>query len=122
MNLTELKMQKTQTRGFINADASQVVLTRTTKTKSPSGGYTTSETALGPQKLRIIFAGLPQTTVNARPEAVLVNTKDQLVGEANANMRVGDWFTSGGQKWSITEISSTAYRKVANLVLTDARA
>lgn len=120
MNQTELMMQRRQTRAFIEADASNIVLKRVTQSKTANGGFIETTIDRLPQRMRIIRAGLPQTQVTTRAEGTLINTHDQLVAMHDAEMGVGEWFEAEG-RWEILEISSTEYRKVANLKLRSAR-
>ena len=118
LNKTELLMQRRQTQGMINADFEWVVLTRTTRVKTPAGGWVVTGTEVLPsQKMQWVTAGLPQTSQSLGEGGQTVNTVDQLIAVWNADLEVKDTFTHEDQVYEVYEISVTEYRKVANVRL-----
>lgn len=116
MNPTELIAQRRQTRGYIEADPSSIVLTRNERVKTETGGWRDQETLLPAQTFKFLPASLAQQYTTPAVGGRATVSQDQLLGVWNADIKAGDTFTHEGEDYEVQEISRLSYRIIALLV------
>ena len=101
MDAAELRVHRLNTEAFINADPVSLVLYRTTRTRTASGGYKDSEAPLAsPQTFRLIPASdrMPEIRDSNGRAVVPVYT---LLGSHSADMERWDRFQLNGVWYEI---------------------
>lgn len=119
MDGIELELQKANTKAFIDAKPSVVVLTPRTRERTKSGGFSyVLGTPRAPQTVRVIELGM----TSSAPVVQLTDGSQReqtfwLLGESDAVFAVDDVWSDDGRDWQITEVvRSNQYEQRAVVV------
>lgn len=88
----ELKLLRSNTKAFIEADDRQVILRRPTRTSTGTGGSRPSTTPLPAQTLRLLPAAESTSTERRTADGSVVKPTWVLLGVHTADMKRGDVF------------------------------
>jgi len=90
----ETLMGRANTRALIAEDPRDLVLHRPTRTPDGAGGFLPGFSSLPSQRFRIVpLSGLVwDRSTNTADEGLLADVTHQLIGDANADVKKGDWF------------------------------
>lgn len=118
----EAHMGRLNTRAFIDADPRDVQLHRPVKIADGAGGYIEGDSLLPSQRVRMIpLSGLVWDRSDTDPDTGrLADVTQQLVGDADLNIRKGDWFSFSENdlpgRYEVVHVSPLRhYRTSANL-------
>lgn len=107
MNRIELLMRRRNVAAFIDADPVDVVFSRSTKIRTPAGGWVEGpRTPLpSPQRVRIIDSvrRFADTQVNTEAGNITLTAK-VLIGFHDMDIKVGDDFTWNNAQWEVKAI------------------
>lgn len=121
MNPGELIAQRRQTRAYIRSDTTSIVLSRSSRTKTGTGGFRDTKDDLPPQNFKLLWASLGQQFVTPVTGGQAKVLQDQLMAVWDADIKVGDTFTYDDEQYEVAEISKTEYRIIATLTSRSAR-
>lgn len=98
----ELLAHRQNTREFINEDWEEIIITRETWGRGPSGARAkTGENVLEPQRIRFITIQSGQSRDTSGEQGNLPVLRDAITAMPDADLQVGDLFQRDGQTWKI---------------------
>jgi hypothetical protein len=90
----ETLIGRRNTRALIAEDPRDIVLNRPTRVSDAAGGFLPGLSSLPSQRFRIVpLSGLVwDRSTNTADEGLLADVTHQLIGDADADVKKGDWF------------------------------
>ena len=118
MAIQELSIQREQTTNYINANPTDIALTRYTRTSDGAGGTTATGATLDPQTFRVVAqSSAARTTERRTVSGAMVNPDIILVCQWDANIERGDSFDYNGIKMQVVWITDLQYEKLAEVAV-----
>lgn len=104
-NFVDLQVSRRNTRIFVDYDASDVVLTRNKRVRTPSGGYTTqADGQRAPQRFRLITLATGLAPNDQVLEGETVYLTESLIGYPDLQVERGDTFTEYDKLWVVVRV------------------
>ncbi len=119
MNPEELRVNRINTKAFIDADPILVVLRTRVVTRTPSGGTTLAEgVPRNPQWFKLVMQSPAGGSIEQRTEDGTERQVDyQLIGEWDAQVAIGDWWDDPrDQRWEVKAIIPANHYEVRAVV------
>ena len=98
---SELDIQRETTADFIDQLPTSIVLTRSTRTRTGTGGYTEVESSLPAQEFRIIGSSSLLEPERRAEVGEVAGYRVQMVGHWDADVQDGDSFVLNNHRYRV---------------------